>query len=846
VSERCSDLGVHQDSSNAPRGFVTLFFSTPNRSFPEATGDRGRMADAAAAAVSSAQGLLHEVAGGLPDAATLLRCAQQALQTAATFLVDPAAEAAAVAELQRLDSLSFGSVPAHSGSQVPSGGGGVSESKGGEPTSGVVDESALRELQSVIINCTDFSEEETYRTVLSYVSEGGELKGCFPSLCQILWLSSLTPSSSICRFVQRAAAFPTLRFSLVGVNLLTVPAREQLLRAILRPSGRRAQLSLVFTESTGLTSLSLVTQRVNIAKEDILSTRSLRALRGVLSSPDSHLFSTCSLVAGESGSGKSTWIRSRVQRHGGHLVTVALHRGIDVERFSDAYRGAVRAALESTADSGAPEPNAGSQGAVAAPEKPEVVIYFNVSASAVDDSSSRSGDPSAAEVLHGLFTQGLLVDSCSGFVVQLDSRVRHAVYVELPALAEWPSTNSTSFNAAQHPLLKCGFPVFGLASDGHDISIHNESFPFMIDDDARCVAPVLLALLDGTSLEQSLTQPAAQQEDDARTVSLLDALWALPDSSVVPNSKLARHMFIRLFAERVRFLHEIAKHVEKQVADGAVSTLVTTAVRIDGFDANFVPGFFDRIARVMLMECFTLCDRNLKSNFAAENRPLAWTIRNKTELYSFTILTPTLSSLAIETSPIDHASGGLRAGLGLAPPASLMKGLGKLTTTADALEKSASELRRSVAPAFGLSETNRMGPILASRGYVLSKDFAIKLLVLHERKKVGANVILSGDTGTGKSELLGLYSAVINCDVLPDSLFEAQHALVSAILPWGHDPAFAGMIRTETDGRQTIALSGIPERTRFFDCLEQSIPWSKLPGLADQVMSDCHATAGFI
>lgn len=39
-----------------------------------------------------------------------------------------------------------------------------------------------------------------------------------------------------------------------------------------------------------------------------------------------------------------------------------------------------------------------------------------------------------------------------------------------------------------------------------------------------------------------------------------------------------------------------------------------------------------------------------------------------------------------------------------------------------------------------------------------SNDFGIKLLVLNERKRVGANVILRGDTGTGKSELFAVYS----------------------------------------------------------------------------------------
>ena len=59
-------------------------------------------------------------------------------------------------------------------------------------------------------------------------------------------------------FVLRAAAFPKLRFAIVGVNKLSLPAREGVERAILSRRGRRAHLALVFTDSTGLASLSLV------------------------------------------------------------------------------------------------------------------------------------------------------------------------------------------------------------------------------------------------------------------------------------------------------------------------------------------------------------------------------------------------------------------------------------------------------------------------------------------------------------------------------------------------------------------------------------------------------------
>ena len=92
-------------------------------------------------------------------------------------------------------------------------------------------------------------------------------------------------------------------------------------------------------------------------------------------------------------------------------------------------------------------------------------------------------------------------------------------------------------------------------------------------------------------------------------------------------------------------------------------------------------------------------------------------------------------------------------------------------------------LREHIAPAFGLSDPTRITRVLKAMGYVLSNDFAIKLLILNERRRVKANVILCGDTGVGKSEVFSLYSTVVNADseVIPDMLMELKTALKKVV-----------------------------------------------------------------
>ena len=73
-------------------------------------------------------------------------------------------------------------------------------------------------------------------------------------------------------------------------------------------------------------------------------------------------------------------------------------------------------------------------------------------------------------------------------------------------------------------------------------------------------------------------------------------------------------------------------------------------------------------------------------------------------------------------------------------------------------------LRISLAPGLGLHDTGKMWNIIQQQGYVLTPDFAYKLLVLNEKRRAGLNVVLSGDTGVGKTEMLNLYSLAINSD----------------------------------------------------------------------------------
>lgn len=81
-------------------------------------------------------------------------------------------------------------------------------------------------------------------------------------------------------------------------------------------------------------------------------------------------------------------------------------------------------------------------------------------------------------------------------------------------------------------------------------------------------------------------------------------------------------------------------------------------------------------------------------------------------------------------------------------------------------------LRASLAYGLNIENTHHMSNLVKLQNYVLTPDFASKILILHSRFRTSTNTILVGDTGRGKTELLNFYSLILNTNSkhIPDVL----------------------------------------------------------------------------
>ncbi|GAM26696.1 hypothetical protein SAMD00019534_098710 [Acytostelium subglobosum LB1] len=104
--------------------------------------------------------------------------------------------------------------------------------------------------------------------------------------------------------------------------------------------------------------------------------------------------------------------------------------------------------------------------------------------------------------------------------------------------------------------------------------------------------------------------------------------------------------------------------------------------------------------------------------------------------------------------------------------------------TQDQAKASPAQFRNAISNAFGIhSRTYILGNLSQQYCFVLTPDFGMRLLLLHNKVKNQRSLVLTGDTGVGKTYVLLFYSLLINAknDRLPDILFDIK-SIINTII----------------------------------------------------------------
>lgn len=242
-----------------------------------------------------------------------------------------------------------------------------------------------------------------------------------------------------------------------------------------------------------------------------------------------------------------------------------------------------------------------------------------------------------------------------------------------------------------------------------------------------------------------------------------EALWASPACAGLHHTPLAKSTFLQFWAARAAFLYDLRQFQLSEDRAGRPNPVT---------DANRVSWLYERLGFVFLAECIQLSDRTLRRNWADPRRQSVWSIRGsditRPDRFSLLCLTQGVSEShsALASELLDRvrdlrAKQELKRTLALRPAwadfvaadaatrVALLGPLVVLRPHVDPEVPGSMSLPALLAPAFGQPDAERFESVLSSLRYTLSADFALKLLILNERRRAGANVILCGDTGEG-------------------------------------------------------------------------------------------------
>ena len=574
-----------------------------------------------------------------------------------------------------------------------------------------------------------------------------------PHACQFLWCAATTTEDQVRDFVERVRWLPQLRYSIVGVDKLPSASREGLLQAIVddsqRLENRMGWLTLVFLSNTGSDGFrfletpyaALSRMDASVAEARFLSQGAARA------------FGTRALVCGNANAGKSTRARAILAAKCGtdkkHTRALAVHESFSAAEAAKWYV----AAVESSAETG------------------DIGLHINVLtwrlafAHELDETVAGPVNEEIGarllvmlQFMHSLVASGLIVDTTTGVVAGIDWSRKHHVVLELPAIMGY----SAETDATQHAYLAhLPAAALGFALD----VVTWRAVAISVDDKARLVAWFWRerATLDAPAvvLPQEGTDPRCAALTEVEVRDALHHMWNIRCPRLVAVHHTRRE-HVKLVFERCVFLARLkAEHTALRRRDPYVV--------LDFGLKNMLSSLFE----LLVDEATQFKDGSLQRDWFRMGGISCRPMKSGPPQDGDYFFTP----FALLYLNVTENARATTAARGIT---NVMTALLESASDTDRTQFAAT-LRDIVARSIGVSETT-LQRVVQVQSFCIMPEFAVRLLVLNEFVRIGTPVILKGETGTGKTELLMLLSSLLNCDerVFPDMTFQVRRAFEDA------------------------------------------------------------------
>ena len=280
--------------------------------------------------------------------------------------------------------------------------------------------------------------------------------------------------------------------------------------------------------------------------------------------------------------------------------------------------------------------------------------------------------------------------------------------------------------------------------------VMSDSDPFEIDEKVQVVCAFLKKYYAG-NLDSSQISMLVERPKEDECKKILDRLWGDIKAQKILNVKFNQRAYILHLYERCALLQKFYDG-DNQLKRAGHATLSAQ-------DSKFYQNVFEHFRR----EVAFFCNGELSGDWAKTNEGFL-AIKNDG-------LTANLLHLSYKTQEAARKATKLKVAI----------------LDLDTAVNEPGRLSSDLAPALEVPPGMMENIFQRGTGYVLTPDFALKLFVLNERRKVRVPTLFSGDTGVGKTEILRVFAEILNSksDALPDFFLELMNLVFHQILNLG-------------------------------------------------------------
>ncbi|KAH3765625.1 hypothetical protein Pelo_2541 [Pelomyxa schiedti] len=592
----------------------------------------------------------------------------------------------------------------------------------------------LKAVQAGTMGATSTTTSDSSQDIVVQLAEGFTPNALLHLLFQIFEFQKPHPSrilygknatkSDLKRLLRCINSFPHLTFAIVGVNEMMEELRQKLYKwssKMAMQDRPQAKTFLIFTSRVGIdVFFNSVVKQQSVVSDEVKAKIPTSSLNPRQIMENAKASVVC--YTGGPCTGKSTEIRAKMEQCKQNLepLCISMTECFSVSDVIPKLSPMLKVV-------------SGAEGT------PFVAnVHFDISAYADMNVVST--------FFYNMLMWSVVWDAETGEMVPLSrENLRWNLFVELAAAP------------ASDALEGFGFESTELVLENIPILSHLGAFvkqcdlPFVVDNSALLVAKFLQA-----KAKNLLDKPSGLVEElDANPPSFGPAATVLEDffhsfkpatvSTVsLQSDRMMQHHFVSLLADRCTWL---SFHAHQRLE-----------LQNNPEEAHNLKGMvlISKLFQMLVEESFLLCNPTLDSEkqvyIARENA------RRKD---AAGLQLPTALALMERPPP------------GLSLPNDMIFTL--------AMAKNPGLLRQQLQLAFGMEN---LLEIIEREKYILTPDFALKMLLVYDHMNAGHNLTLCGGTGTGKTELLNVFSIIINsrAKMMPDLAFKMKKFVLSKML----------------------------------------------------------------